>query len=48
MIEYKRYIQDLIFICLDKMGISFYTYHHENMPNQIYWKFYYQKMKIFR
>ena len=22
--------------------------HYENMPIQIYWKFYYQKMKIFR
>ena len=23
-------------------------YHYENMPIQIYWKFYHQKMKIFR
>ena len=22
--------------------------HYENMPIQIYWKFYHQKMKIFR
>ena len=22
--------------------------HYENIPIQIYWKFYYQKMKIFR
>ena len=25
-----------------------YTYYYENMPIQIYWKFYHQKMKIFR
>ena len=24
------------------------TKHYENMPIQIYWKFYHQKMKIFR
>ena len=24
------------------------VYHYENMPIQIYWKFYHQKMKIFR
>ena len=24
------------------------TKHYENMPVQIYWKFYHQKMKIFR
>ena len=24
------------------------TNHYENMPIQIYWKFYHQKMKIFR
>ena len=24
------------------------AYHYENMPIQIYWKFYHQKMKIFR
>ena len=24
------------------------TYHYENKPIQIYWKFYHQKMKIFR
>ena len=22
--------------------------HYENMPIQIYWKFYHQKMKVFR
>ena len=25
-----------------------YNGHYENMPIQIYWKFYHQKMKIFR
>ena len=30
-----------------KMQISI-TYHYENMPIQIYWTFYHQKMKIFR
>ena len=25
-----------------------WTFHHENMPIQIYWKFYDHKMKIFR
>ena len=24
------------------------AYHYENMPIQIYWKFYHQKMKILR
>ena len=24
------------------------TLHYENMPIQVYWKFYHQKMKIFR
>ena len=24
------------------------VYHYENMPIQIYWNFYHQKMKIFR
>ena len=27
----------------DQVGL-----HYENMPIQIYWKFYHQKMKIFR
>ena len=27
---------------------SCYVNHYENMPVQIYWKFYYQKLKIFR
>ena len=25
-----------------------WSYHYENMPIQIYWKFYHQKMKVFR
>ena len=25
-----------------------YSLHHEKLPVQIYWKFYHQKMKIFR
>ena len=24
------------------------VFHYENMPIQLYWKFYHQKMKIFR
>ena len=24
------------------------AYHYKNMPIQIYWKFYHEKMKIFR
>ena len=30
------------------VGFSCFTLHYENMPIQIYWKFYNQKLKIFR
>ena len=36
---------------MQKMSLTFQLYkstHYENMPIQIYWKFYHQKMKIFR
>ena len=30
------------------MNIYALKWHYENMPIQIYWKFYHQKMKIFQ
>ena len=27
---------------------DYWKSHYENMPIQIYWKFYHQKMKLFR
>ena len=47
---------DILFIMIkilfvQKFEVFFgfvYLYHYENMPIQIYWEFYHQKMKIFR
>ena len=37
----------LLFLSLH-VALFVYLIHYENMPIQIYWKFYHQKMKIFR
>ena len=36
------------FIQGDIANQSHFILHYENMPIQIYWKFYHQQMKIFR
>ena len=35
-------------LCAHCIGIDIISFHYENMPIQMYWKFYNPKMKIFR
>ena len=45
--DYLLYVHQAMRVRLVSVR-QFYSIHYENMPIQIYWKFYPQKMKIFR
>ena len=48
LFENFQFLEVKISTYLNRRVFVMYSLHYENMHIQIYWKFYHQKMKIFR